>query len=160
MSKLRKSRIALLVLSAVASLGLAVYGVVFFSASPESRADPSDARQVALGATVYRDHCARCHGANLEGQPEWQHRKPDGRLPAPPHDATGHTWHHSDEQLFRLTKSGVVPPIAPQGYESDMPGFGGLLSDEEIWAVLAYIKSRWPPDIQERQRQIDRASRK
>jgi mono/diheme cytochrome c family protein len=157
---MRRGRVAFLALSAVAVLGLVGYGVVLFSRSPESRADPTDARQVALGATVYRDQCARCHGANLEGQPEWQHRKPDGRLPAPPHDATGHTWHHSDAQLFQLTKNGLVPPVAPQGYESDMPGFGDSLSDEQIWAVLAYIKSRWPPDIRERQQQIDRAARK
>jgi mono/diheme cytochrome c family protein len=40
-----------------------------------------------------------------------------------------------------------VPPYAPQGYESDMPGFTGKLSDDEIWAVLAFIKSRWTQDV-------------
>ena len=28
-----------------------------------------------------------------------------------------------------------------------MPGFAATLSDTEIWAVLAYIKSTWPADI-------------
>lgn len=114
-------------------------------------ADPRDAQQVALGETIYRQHCASCHGARLEGQPDWRTRKPDGRLPAPPHDATGHTWHHTDEELFRITKSGLKPPLAPEGYQSDMPAFGGVLSDAEIRAVLAYIKSRWPPEILARQ---------
>jgi mono/diheme cytochrome c family protein len=64
-------------------------------------------------------------------------------MPAPPHDETGHTWHHPDRLLFGITKNGLVPPYAPEDYESDMPGFAGRLSDEEIWSVLAYIKSHW-----------------
>jgi mono/diheme cytochrome c family protein len=60
---------------------------------------------VARGKVVYKEHCASCHGANLEGQPNWRHRLPNGRMPAPPHDPTGHTWHHSDKQLFEMTNS-------------------------------------------------------
>ena len=109
----------------------------------DPRADPGDRARVALGQRVYAQHCASCHGAKLEGQPEWRRRLPNGRMPAPPHDETGHTWHHADAQLFAITKRGLVPPHAPAGYESDMPAFGQTLSDEEIWAVLAYIKSQW-----------------
>jgi mono/diheme cytochrome c family protein len=112
---------------------------------------------VALGQTVYATHCARCHGANLEGEPNWQTRKPSGRLPAPPHDASGHTWHHPDAQLLGMVKNGILP-YAPSGYESDMPAFGTTLSDEEISAVLAYIKSTWPAEIRERQRDISERS--
>ncbi len=108
-----------------------------------ARADPRDAQQVALGAQVYAQHCAACHGARLEGQPDWRKRLPSGRLPAPPHDDSGNTWHHPDEVLFGITKHGLVPPYAPAGYESDMPAYAGRLADEEIWAVLAYIKSHW-----------------
>jgi mono/diheme cytochrome c family protein len=108
--------------------------------------DPGDAAQVALGQSLYAAQCARCHGANLEGQPDWRERLPNGRLPAPPHDASGHTWHHPDAQLFGITKQGLAPFVEP-GYESDMPAFVGILSDEEIAAVLAYIQSTWPPDI-------------
>jgi mono/diheme cytochrome c family protein len=121
-------------------------------------ADPTDARLVALGEEVYRDHCASCHGAGLQGQPDWQTRKPDGRLPAPPHDETGHTWHHPDEVLFHLTRDG--PSAMVPGYESDMPGFADVLTDKEIWAVLAYIKSRWPDDIRARHAEIERRSRR
>lgn len=99
-------------------------------------------QDLAVGQQIYAERCASCHGADLEGQPNWRMRKPDGRLPAPPHDATGHTWHHSDEQLFRITREG--PGGILPGYESDMPGFAGVLPDEEIRAVLAYIKSTWP----------------
>jgi hypothetical protein len=67
----------------------------------------------------------------------------NGRMPAPPHDESGHTWHHNDRVLFGITKYGLKPPYAPPNYESDMPAFAGKLSDEEIRAVLAYISSHW-----------------
>jgi mono/diheme cytochrome c family protein len=109
--------------------------------------DSSDKDQIALGRVLYEKHCASCHGVRLEGQPDWQRRLPSGRLPAPPHDETGHTWHHADRALFGVTKYGLVPPYAPAGYPSDMPAFQSVLSDNEIRAVLAYIKSHWPDEI-------------
>lgn len=126
----------------------------------DSRADPADAGRVALGERVYEQHCASCHGARLEGQPDWRSRLPNGRLPAPPHDATGHTWHHADALLFAITKQGLVPPYAPAGYESDMPAFGRTLSDDEIWAVLAFIKSRWTaPEVREARAQMSASAK-
>jgi mono/diheme cytochrome c family protein len=120
-------------------------------------ADPANPQQVAHGRIVYDKHCAACHGARLEGQPNWQEKLPSGRMPAPPHDASGHTWHHPDGVLFGITKSGLVPgKYAPPKYESDMPAFGGQLSDEEIWAVLAYIKNTWPDQIRAAQAQMTR----
>jgi mono/diheme cytochrome c family protein len=115
---------------------------VWPSAGERPRADPHDPRQVALGARVYAEYCASCHGAELEGEPEWWVRRPDGRMPAPPHDDSGHTWHHPDRMLFEITKHGIER-FAPAGYESDMPAFAGVLADEEIRAVLAFIKSHW-----------------
>ncbi len=155
---MRKST-GLLVGAVIVVMAIAAWWM-FRPQTPAGRADAGDVRQVALGAMVYRDHCASCHGANLEGQPEWKSRKPDGRFPAPPHDETGHTWHHPDDTLFQLTKLGLKPPLAPAGYESDMPAFGSILTDEQIWAVLAFIKSKWPEKIQARQSSFnDRASR-
>jgi mono/diheme cytochrome c family protein len=108
---------------------------------------PSALPNLAVGKTVYEQHCAVCHGAKLEGQPSWQRKLANGRFPAPPHDDSGHTWHHPDEVLFGITKSGLVPPHAPSGYESDMPAFAGKLSDDEIRAVLAYIGSHWSAEV-------------
>jgi len=118
-------------------------------------ADPEDQRLVALGQTVYAAHCADCHGANLEGQPNWRQRKTDGTLPAPPHDESGHTWHHPDDLLFTITKKGGQH-LAPEDFKSGMPGFEELLSDEEIFASLAFIKSRWPAQIRARQAQLNK----
>ncbi len=128
----------------VAALGL---GLQACGGSPppgdDARADPREPARVSLGERVYAQECASCHGAKLEGQPDWRRRLPSGRLPAPPHDESGHTWHHADRVLFAITQDGLVPPHAPKDYESDMPAYGGRLSDDEIWAVLAYIKSHW-----------------
>lgn len=103
---------------------------------------PVTAEQVAIGQDLYAANCASCHGANLEGQPDWRRRNENGRMPAPPHNESGHTWHHADRPLFTITKLGLGAVVP--GYESDMPAFEGILSDDEIAAVLAYIKSTWP----------------
>jgi mono/diheme cytochrome c family protein len=120
----------------------------------ERRAD------LALGEKLYAQHCAACHGAKLEGQPNWRARLPNGRMPAPPHDDSGHTWHHPDEVLFGITKHGLVPPYAPPAYASDMPGFADKLSDEEIRAVLAYIASTWPREVLQARAEMIRNARR
>lgn len=107
----------------------------------------TDPETIALGAAVYQANCATCHGANLEGQPDWRVAGDDGRLPAPPHDATGHTWHHDGDTLFRLTKYGLADLIDDPNYASNMPIYDGLLTDDEIITVLSYIKSTWPDEI-------------
>jgi mono/diheme cytochrome c family protein len=120
--------------------------------------EPVTADQLRLGQEVYATNCASCHGANLEGQPDWKRRLDTGRMPAPPHDETGHTWHHADRALFTITKLGIGA-IVP-GYESDMPVFGDVLSDAEIAAALAYIKSTWSDRQRVSQEGRTRADRK
>ncbi len=126
-----RRRIVLLIVAAgvVAGIGL----TVFLTRGPEA---------IAAGRVIYAERCASCHGANLEGQPNWQERLPGGRMPAPPHNATGHTWHHADRDLLVIVRDGLGA-IVP-GYETDMPAFGGILGDDEIRAVLAFIRSTWP----------------
>lgn len=112
-----------------------------------------DANDVALvdeGRAVYDENCASCHGLQLEGQPNWRRRLPDGRLPAPPHDESGHTWHHHDALLFDMVSRGGQP-FMPEGMESGMPGFGEALTRREMIAALAYIKSRWPTRLRQMQ---------
>lgn len=117
----------------------------------------ADAR-IENGARLYAAHCAQCHGRDLEGAPDWRARRADGRLPAPPHDVSGHTWHHPDSVLFEITKHGMVPPYAPEDYQSDMPAYEGILGDDEIRDVLDYIKSRWPRREREYQEMLTEQS--
>ncbi len=98
---------------------------------------------VAEGQPLYQQYCASCHGANLEGQPNWKQPLPSGKYPAPPHDDAGHTWHHPDALLISIIHAGgngtngAIP--------SDMPAFKDQLNERQIEAVLEYIKSRWSP---------------
>jgi mono/diheme cytochrome c family protein len=108
-----------------------------------SFADADDAALVAAGEQIYAGQCAACHGARLEGQPHWERVGPDGRVPAPPQDETGHSWMHSDAELIRAVTRGTIDD-EPGLYASDMPAFGDRLSGRDILAVLAFIKSRWP----------------
>ena len=110
---------------------------------------------IAEGKLIYDGACAACHGANLEGQDNWRQPGADGKLPAPPHDVSGHTWHHGDDQLFAITKYGTAALVGG-GYETDMRGFEDVLTDAQIKAVLAYIKSTWPTEIQERHSAMSR----
>jgi len=131
---------------------LAGLAYAFLKLAPAGGKEADQAR-IALGRSLYATHCARCHGKNLEGQPDWQTRLPSGRLPAPPHDASGHTWHHPDHVLIGITKDGLKP-YAGEDYESDMPAFANVLSDQEIEATIAFIKSTWPEREREYQERI------
>lgn len=142
------------VLSVMIVAVAALFYVLASQPTPEF-IDPAERKLVRQGQPIYTTHCAVCHGESLQGQRNWRQRLPNGRLPAPPHDQTGHTWHHSDAMLVDIIKNGLVPGrTAPSGYESDMPAYRAILTDEEIVAVLAYIKSTWPADILQVQKDI------
>ena len=123
--------------------------------------DVNDVNKVTFGKKVYSMHCAVCHGANLEGQPNWKYPGADGRLPAPPHDESGHTWHHPDSYLIHVVKESLTPGVdKPIDYQNNMPAFGKILSDDEVIAVLTFIKSTWPIDYQEWQEETNKPVKK
>ncbi len=110
---------------------------------------------VQAGEKVYHAQCAACHGAELEGQPDWRVRDANGYLPAPPHDAEGHTWHHADDLLFEITKYGPAVVIGDNSYKTQMPAYEGVLSDNDIIAVLSFIKNTWPEEQRAWQEQVN-----
>jgi len=146
--------LAVLVIAASVALGWQQVAI----STRKSWIDTNDPAVLARGRGVYDQYCASCHGANLEGQSDWMKRLPSGRMPAPPHNETGHTWHHPPDALFGIVKDGVGK-FAPAGYESDMPAFGGTLSDDAIRAVLAYIWSTWPEDVKRRYAELQARNR-
>jgi len=139
-----------LVAAAIAAVVLLAIGYVVMNGLPGGAGAPDP----ALGARLYAENCASCHGANLEGQPDWRARLPNGRFPAPPHDATGHTWHHDDATLFGIIKLGTAA-FTGLPVETDMRGFKDVLSDDDIRAVIAFIKSRWPERVRQQQESIN-----
>ena len=85
------------------------------------------------GASLFPQNCAACHGADGRG---------DGplakSLPVPPADLTAaHLWMHSDGELFWWLAHGIE---APEGGLA-MPGFGSILSDDDRWALIDYVRA-------------------
>lgn len=133
--------------------GAAAAALLLATGTPAQTVDPAT---IQRGQQLYATTCAACHGANLQGQPDWKRRLDTGLMPAPPHDATGHTASHSDRELFAFTRLGVAA-VTGDGYESAMPAFGDTLGDDDIAAVLDYIKSTWPAEVQQKQAAITAA---
>ncbi|MEL6527697.1 MAG: cytochrome c [Chloroflexota bacterium] len=102
----------------------------------------ADEDTLALGQSVYEANCASCHGINGEGQFPDAPMQPDdtGRIGAPPHNSNGHTWHHDDDLLYDIVRNGGKG--TPDRFYP-MPAFGEQLSDDEIIAVIEYIKTMW-----------------
>jgi mono/diheme cytochrome c family protein len=106
-----------------------------------------DADEIAAGQELYAIHCASCHGANLEGEADWQTQNDNGSFRAPPHDASGHTWHHGDKALLESIRLGGGRLPESIGGISEMPAFTGVLDEGQMVAILTYIKSTWSDDI-------------
>ena len=98
---------------------------------------------VALGENVFNQNCVSCHGIKGRGlAKDWKVKDENGNYPAPPLNGTAHTWHHSPSQLlYTINKGG-----GEMG--GQMPGFEGRLSEEEKLALLDYVYSLWPSEIQ------------
>lgn len=115
------------------------------------------ARVLLRGAEVYAAECAGCHGARLEGQAA--RARPGDALvsrSAPPLGASGHAWRHSDAELDAIVTLGAGGAAKPDGAPGGMPAFAGRLSRDEIGAVLAHVKGRWPAGIRAYQAALNR----
>ena len=139
----------------MAGLGASMFalaGFWFWYTGEATPGDATDPDQVAFGARVYGRICANCHGSGLDGQLGWQEPLKDGTRLAPAHNANGKVWRLSDQALFQVVKLGGRY-LKPDGGASRMPAFENKLTDQEIWSVIAFIKSNWPADLQEAQRE-------
>tara|TARA_B100001741_G_scaffold306704_1_gene300538 strand:+ start:623 stop:1117 length:495 start_codon:yes stop_codon:yes gene_type:complete len=150
-----KSTPTLIVGLIVISLGVILIYLSLSAKNVDARITllPEDLSVTKLGKAVYMGNCASCHGVVLEGQANWQQRDSDGYMPAPPHDVSGHTWHHPSSYLFLMTKYGIEKMIGKK-YPNNMPAYENELTDNEIIAVLSYIKSTWPKQIQRQHDEI------
>ena len=113
-----------------------------------SESEPLGAGADSGGEALYVQHCAACHGVQGEGQPNWRLPDANGVYPAPPHDSTGHTWHHPDDLLLQIIAQGGSRPT------SYMPGFAEQLTPAEMEAVLEYVKTFWGAQERSFQEQV------
>jgi len=140
---------AVLALSACSTLSGTPTPITHFA--PEDVAPPYpelDKQQVAAGQELYKVQCASCHKADLSGEPDWKIPKADGTYPAPPHDSSGHTWHHPDQLLLQIIREGLDIP------GTTMPTFGDKLTDAEILSIIEYLKSNRDPEQRSAQWQV------
>ncbi len=100
----------------------------------------------AAGGPLYLEHCASCHGAQGEGAPQWHEPGPDGSLPPPPLNGTGHAWHHPLKALHATIANG----------QGKMPGWRDTLDTAEILAIIAWFQSQWPDEIYAAWERMDR----
>ncbi len=126
----------------VLSLAACAVGTSTPVATPVAPYPTLDAARVSRSREIYPQYCATCHGANAEGAANWATPGPDGLHPPPPHDDSGHTWHHSDRVLYEAIRDGMGDPLNP-GSPLRMPAWGDKLSDADIRAVIEYFKSLW-----------------
>jgi mono/diheme cytochrome c family protein len=134
-------------LAAAITAGFAAGAVATTASPPASHfADADDAALVTRGHVVYRNFCSMCHGRHMEGQALWQADDADRWRRAPALAKSGHAWRRSDEDLFHITKFGRYASISATA-PSAMPGFARDLTDDDILAVVAAIKSRWPTPL-------------
>lgn len=128
------------------------YVVMVSACAPVGLADPEGTtagEEVSRGKELYQQFCASCHGVDLAGDSDWKTPNEDGSFPPPPHDASGHTWHHSDQALIQIIRDGS------DSAQSRMPRFGDQLKDDDIISILEYLKGHWGEREREYQRQLN-----
>ncbi|MCW8988112.1 MAG: cytochrome c [Gammaproteobacteria bacterium] len=98
-------------------------------------------KEYSYGQQLFLKNCAVCHGKHAEGGKNWRKLGKDRKFPPPPLNGTGHAWHHSTEVLVDIIKNGTIND------GGNMPAWKNKLSDLEIEAILAFLKSHWPDEI-------------
>lgn len=124
---------------------LVALGTVASAAAAANTPPSLDPALVEQGRSIYLRQCASCHGPQGEAAPNWQKRNGEGELPAPPHNAEGHTWKHADAMLYRIVRQGWRDPFN-KTERLTMPAFEDVLSPQETRAVITYLKTLWTPE--------------
>lgn len=95
---------------------------------------PGLSRVEETGKRLYVAICAYCHGVNGDG---FGLNAPNLAVPPRDHTDASYMASRTDEQLFAVIKYGG----GAQGRSNLMPPWGGRLSDREITALVAYVRT-------------------
>jgi len=95
---------------------------------------PESSLLMSFGQTVYATHCANCHATDGRGMP------PD----YPPLASNPSIQMQSAVNPIRMVLNGGFPPgTAGNPMPYGMPPFAQTLSDDEVAAVVTYIRAAW-----------------
>lgn len=106
-----------------------------------------DAELAGRGEPLYEAACVQCHAGPTGGT--------ISDIP-PRHNAEGHTWHHADCLLTDIVLDGLPPRPGAEGDEV-MPAFRDELTEDEVAAIIAYLKTWWTDEQREVQAEITAA---
>lgn len=93
------------------------------------------------GGSLFRKNCAQCHGNLAQGGPNWRQANSKGKMPPPPLNGTGHTWHHSKTALAQTIRNGTLH------IGGSMPPWRSTMTDKEIDMTIDWFQSRWSDEI-------------
>lgn len=98
---------------------------------------PLTAAALSEGARIYEANCSVCHGGAVNKISPLQHR-----FSPPVPQLVNRVPRDPDADFYWITKHGFRL--------TGMPSWDGILSDDEIWTVVAFIKNsdKLPPDAQ------------
>ena len=88
-----------------------------------------------------------CHGKDLKGP---ANLKDFSGLKPPRLDGAGHSAHHADHAMFEKVRNGSRDKSGKR-IDNGMPPFKEILTDDQIWSALTYLKSRWPMAVRMKQ---------
>lgn len=135
----------LLKVSLVAAAVFAAGALLLTAYSVGTGGEPEDPF-IARDRMLYRESCASCHGSGGEGAPNWKVPDPEtGAYRPPPHDSSGHTWHHPDGLLLRIVRDGC-DAFPASDVPCVMPAFGEVYDDYDIRSVIEFLKTMWGPE--------------
>jgi mono/diheme cytochrome c family protein len=117
--------------------------IAFLAGCSPAEKETSAESNIVLGEDVFNKNCVSCHGSKGVGlAKDWKVKDENGNYPAPPLNGSAHTWHHSpSDLLYTINKGGL-------DMGGQMPGFEARLNEEEKQALIDYIYSLWPSEIQ------------
>ncbi len=107
--------------------------------APEPASVPrvENAAQISRGAQLFSQNCAKCHGAQAEGGPDWENLDAVGMQRAPPLNGGGHIWHHPVPIMRQVIKEGTLDRGGA------MPPHEGVLTDQQVDDIIAWYLHLW-----------------
>lgn len=109
-------------------------GLAAFAAACEERGARAPAAELEKGRAKFRVFCSPCHGPEGQGTPD-----------GPPPLAKSPWVMGPETRLIRILLHGVRGAIEVQGktYDLEMPGFGQILTDDDIAAILSFVRDAY-----------------